>query len=113
VYLRNEPRNATRHNMNRSVTILTSLRPRAAGVLGLLFVTGLLLAPPALANFEQVKSGPPVFEDPPHEHEFLLRRTGIAINVSGAGGVSPGTVYTAGRGESGGVHRYNSDAEFQ
>lgn len=97
--------------MNRPLADITRNRVRAGGLLGLLLLAGLLCTPSAIASWEQVKVGSPAFQDPPTE--VLEGRTGVAINIAGAGGVSPGTVYVVGRFGSGGVHRYNSKGEFQ
>lgn len=62
---------------------------------------GFLVTTSAQADFEQVKPSPPEFEDLPFEDppgEEPLRRTGAAVNVSGSGGVEPGTVYAAAKG---------------
>jgi hypothetical protein len=86
------------------------------GLLGLFLLVGLLCAPPALAGFEQVEPSPPAFEERPFEDpqgEALLRRSAVAVNSTGVGGVEPGTVYVAGRVGNPGVHRYDSHGEFQ
>jgi hypothetical protein len=86
------------------------------GLLGLVLLAGLLCAPPAVAGFEQVSPSPPAFAERPFEDppgEALLRRTGVAVNSTGAGGVEPGTVYVSGRFGDTGVHRYDSKGDFQ
>jgi DNA-binding beta-propeller fold protein YncE len=72
-----------------------------------LVMSGLLFAAPAAANYELVKT----FEDP--AGQAIRARTGLAVNVNGAGGVSPGSLYEVGRAEAGGVNRYNAKGEFQ
>jgi hypothetical protein len=82
-------------------------RARASAILAALLAIGLFAAASAAANYELVKT----FEDP--EGQAIRARTGLAVNVNGAGGVSPGSLYEVGRAEAGGVNRYNAKGEFQ
>jgi hypothetical protein len=88
-------------------------RYRAAGavtVLALLSALVLaLIAVPAAANFETVKT----FEDPAGQE--TLNRTGLAANTTGAGGVPAGTLYEGGGSlqGAGGINRYNAKGESQ
>jgi hypothetical protein len=80
---------------------------RSSAILAALLAIGLFAAASAAANYELVKT----FEDP--EGQTIRIRTGLAVNVNGAGGVSPGSLYEVGRAEAGGVNRYNAKGEFQ
>jgi hypothetical protein len=93
--------------MSQSPSTLRPQTARACLIVALLLGIGLLGAAPAAANFEQVDT----FEDP--EGQAIRFRTGLAINVNGAGGVSPGTLYEVGRAGAGGVNRYDAKGEFQ
>src|SRR6478672_546131 len=76
---------------------------RIAGAVGLLAVlAALFAAAPASAGFEQVADF--------GENE-LTRATGLAVNVSGAGGVPAGTVYAVSM-DSKRVARYSPTGEF-
>jgi WD40-like Beta Propeller Repeat len=78
---------------------------RLGGAIGALLVLGMLLAASASASFEQVKT----FAES-GESRQLLRATGTAVNVSGAGGVPAGTIYSV-SGNS--VARYTATGEFR
>jgi DNA-binding beta-propeller fold protein YncE len=93
--------------MSQSPSTLRPQTARACLILALLLGVGLLSAAPAAANYEQVDT----FEEPAGLE--ILKRTGLAVNVNGAGGVSPGTLYEVGRAEAGGVNRYDAKGEFQ
>jgi hypothetical protein len=98
-----------RHPDKESATKSTTSRSLSGGLVLLLALlgVGLLSAAPAAANYEQVDT----FEEPAGLE--ILKRTGLAVNVNGAGGVSPGTLYEVGRAEAGGVNRYDAKGEFQ
>src|SRR6478672_6965191 len=77
---------------------------RIAGAVGLLAVlAALFAAAPASAGFEQVADF--------GENE-LTRATGLAVNVTGAGGVPAGTVYAVSM-DSKRVARYSPTGEFR
>jgi hypothetical protein len=80
---------------------------RASLTVALLLGMGLLGATTAAANYEQVDT----FEDP--AGQSIRSRTGLAVNVNGAGGVPLGTLYEVGRAEARGVNRYDAKGEFQ
>jgi hypothetical protein len=94
----------------RTHTLATLDRKRSTfaklgATLALLVSVGLLLAAPAFAGYEQVanfaQSG---------ESEQLQHTTGMAVNVSGAGGVPAGSVYAAAGNR---VLRYSATGEFE
>ncbi len=72
--------------------------------LGLLLAAGFLAAAPASAGYEQVAD---------FGKNELFGATGLAVNVTGAGGVEPGTVYAVGRTPSRRVIRYSPTGEFR
>jgi hypothetical protein len=99
-----------RHPDKESATKSMTFRSLSGGLSVLLLAllgVGLLSAAPAAANYEQVGT----FEDP--KGQELLGRTGLAVNVNGAGGVPPGTLYEVGRAEALGVNRYDAKGAFQ
>ena len=86
------------HNMNR----VSRASAWMSGAVGMFFIVGLLFVAPALAGFEQVGTFGNVLVEAhieekvlveEHLDEQLLGVTGIAVNVSGAGGVPAATVY--------------------
>ena len=74
---------------------VTALIRPLCGMAGLAVLFALVLTLPAYANFEQVAS-------------FGGSKTSLAINFSGAGGISANTVYAGGKG----VTRYGVKGEF-
>jgi hypothetical protein len=76
-----------------------------AGYLGLCIGLLLLTAAPASAALEQVGH----FAEK-EEAARLYRATGMAVNITGAGGVPPGTVYLSGYNSE--IIRYDPDGEF-
>jgi hypothetical protein len=95
---------------------------RLAVVIVAVLVFGLLVAAPALAGYEQVGTfaGTPGVLKPGLSSERWPEDVklggvgGMAVNVSGAGGVPAGTVYAAIKGSVGGrrVARFNPGGEF-
>jgi hypothetical protein len=92
--------------MSQSPSTLRPQTARACLIVALLLGIGLIAASPAAANFETVET----FKEEGH---VIEGRTGLAINVNGAGGVSAGTFYVVGRGGEGGVNRYDAKGKFQ
>ncbi len=90
------------------------LSTRVGGATGLLVVIALMVAPSAWANLEQVGTFAEASPASP-----LITSEGVAVNLSGAGGVAAGTLYFVGLGgpEGGeenkepGVHVYNANGE--
>jgi hypothetical protein len=74
-----------------------SLSARMSGALGLLLAVGLFLAVPASASYEQVATfgGEVVPNEQSLQQTQFAKTNGMAVNVSGAGSVTPGTVYVA------------------
>jgi hypothetical protein len=81
------------------------LGARLGGAIGALLVLGMLLAAPASAGFEQVKT----FAESGQSRQ-LKNAGGMAVNVSAAGGVPAGTLYSV-SGNS--VARYTATGEFR
>ncbi len=88
-----------------------SLSARLCAAIGISLLLALLLAAPASAGFEQVatfgESG---------EGAQLGNVTSLAVNMTGAGGVPPGTFYSvsdAGGGGHNSVSRFNAKGEFR
>jgi len=87
-----------------------SFSARIGAAVGLLLALGLLLAASASATYEQVAT----FADK-GQNTQLVQTAGMAVNVTGVGGVPAGTVYAIrenGSGE-GGITSYNSKGEFR
>jgi hypothetical protein len=78
---------------------------RLASAIGTLLVLGMLLAASASASYEQVKT----FAESGQSRQLHNAR-GMAVNVTGAGGVPAGTVYSV-SGNS--VARYTATGEFR
>jgi len=87
-----------------------TLARRLGAMLGLLTALVLLIAPSAAwAGLEQVGTIAEASSESP-----LIRSQAVAINTTGAGGVTPGTVYFVGSGGGGvesGVHVYTATGE--
>jgi hypothetical protein len=99
-----------RHLDKKSVKKDMVARGGLGGLILALAASGLLFAAPAAANFETVNT----FEDP--AGQTIPVRTGLAVNINGAGGVPAGTLYEGGNGATNGgigVNRYNARGEFQ
>ena len=71
-----------------------------ASFAGFALVLGLLFAAPASATYEQIATFPGVNSSV----------NGLAVNVAGAGGVDPGTLYEASGSQA--IRRYNAKGEF-
>ena len=76
---------------DRTPNPLRRTSARLGGALAMLLLAGFLFATTASATFEQVDTFGDEAGDPRH---LLTSRQGAAVNVSGAGGVPAGTLYT-------------------
>ncbi|MDX6600925.1 MAG: hypothetical protein QOF13_127 [Solirubrobacterales bacterium] len=91
------------------------------GVLvAVLMALGILSAAPASASYETVDHFGGVLQAPSEPNQFpeevqLGGATAMAVNINGAGGVAPGTIYTVGEGLGTGLHiaRYSHDGAFE
>src|SRR6478672_8803085 len=92
-----------RKRAHRRSNRLKGIPLRLAGALGLILALSSLGAAPAWGGYEQVADF--------GENE-LWRATGLAVNVTGAGGVEAGSVYAVSE-SSRRVARYSPDGEFR
>jgi hypothetical protein len=90
---------------DRNLSSAYSPGARLGSAIGMFLILGMLLTTPASASFEQVKT----FAESGESRQFL-NATGMAVNVSGAGGVPAGTIYSV-SGSS--VARYTATGEFR
>ena len=95
----------------RTLKQTRSFASRISGAAGVLLILGLWLAVPASATYETVDT---FAEGQELKEQTLYGTSGMAVNVSGAGGVSAGTVYSVSEAGGGtpGVVRYDSKGEL-